>query len=81
MLLIPGIENNWTVSRRINTPQTISIFYMCVSADRRAVLGGEVRSQGADSHPPSLTRGKAGRNHLNEKSIPLLPTGIGEQYR
>jgi hypothetical protein len=34
--------------------------------------------QGAD--PPPSTRGKAGRNHLNEEITPLLPTGIGEKY-
>ncbi len=27
------------------------------------------------------TRGKAGRNHLNEEINPLLPTGIGERFR
>jgi hypothetical protein len=31
--------------------------------------------------PPSSTRGKAGRNHLNEEIAPLLPIGIGERYR
>jgi hypothetical protein len=30
--------------------------------------------------PPS-TRGKTGRNHLNEEITPLLPTGIGEPYQ
>jgi hypothetical protein len=30
--------------------------------------------------PTYSTRGKEGRNHLNEKITPLLPTGIGEQY-
>jgi hypothetical protein len=29
--------------------------------------------------PPSSTRGKAGRNHLNEEINPLLPTRIGER--
>ena len=29
---------------------------------------------------PSSSRGKAGRNHLNEEIIPLLPTGIGERF-
>jgi hypothetical protein len=29
--------------------------------------------------PPSSTVAKAGRNHLNEEIIPLLPTGIGER--
>ncbi len=29
---------------------------------------------------PIPTRGKAGRNHLNEEITPLLPTGIGKQY-
>jgi hypothetical protein len=81
MLLLPGIENNSTVSRRINTPK-LSVYSICVyqSADRRAVLGGEVRSQGADSHPPSSTLGKAGRNHLNKEITPLHPTGIGERF-
>jgi hypothetical protein len=37
--------------------------------------------QGADPPPPtSYTRGKAGRNHLNEEITPLLPTGIGERF-
>jgi hypothetical protein len=81
MLLLPGIDNNLTVSRRIyKYPQTISIFTVCVSAERKAVLGGEVRSQGADSHPPSSTLGKAGRNHLNKEITPLHPTGIGERF-
>ena len=35
--------------------------------------------QGADPPPPSSTRGKAGRNHLNEEITPLLPTEIGER--
>ncbi len=35
--------------------------------------------QGADRLPPSSTRGKAGRNHLNEEITPLPPTGIGER--
>ncbi len=39
-----------------------------------------VTPQGADTHPPSTTRGKAGRNHLYEDITPLLPTGIGERY-
>jgi hypothetical protein len=30
--------------------------------------------------PLPLRVPKAGRNHLNEKIIPLLPTGIGERY-
>jgi hypothetical protein len=38
------------------------------------------RPQGADPHPPSSTRGKAGRNHWNEEITPLLPTGIGERF-
>jgi hypothetical protein len=29
---------------------------------------------------PSSTRGKAGRNHLNEEITPLLPAGIGERF-
>jgi hypothetical protein len=29
---------------------------------------------------PSSTRGKAGRNRLNEEITPLLPTRIGERY-
>jgi hypothetical protein len=29
---------------------------------------------------PFSTRGKAGRNHLNEEITPLLPTGIGERF-
>ncbi len=32
------------------------------------------------SPPPSSTRGKAGRNHLNEEITPLIPIGIGERY-
>ncbi len=31
--------------------------------------------------PPSSTRGKAGRNYLNEEIATLLPTGIGERFR
>jgi hypothetical protein len=30
--------------------------------------------------PPFLCVAKAGRNHLNEEIVPLLPTGIGEGY-
>ncbi len=30
--------------------------------------------------PLTLSAAKAGRNHLNKSSIPLLPTGIGERY-
>jgi hypothetical protein len=31
--------------------------------------------------PPPSTRGKAGRNHLNEEiNTPFLPTGIGERF-
>ncbi len=30
--------------------------------------------------PPPLPWGKAGRNHLNEKVTPLLPSGIGERF-
>jgi hypothetical protein len=41
---------------------------------------GRGRPQGADPHPPSSTRGKTGRNHLNEEITPLLPTGIGERF-
>jgi hypothetical protein len=37
-------------------------------------------SQGVDPPPPS-TRGKAGRNHLNEDITPLLLSGIGERFR
>ncbi len=37
-------------------------------------------SQGADPHPLSSARGKAGRNHLNEEITPLLLTGIGERF-
>jgi hypothetical protein len=36
--------------------------------------------QGTDPHPPSSTRGKAGRNHLNMETTPLLPTGMSERY-
>jgi hypothetical protein len=39
-----------------------------------------VPPQGADPHPAFSTRGKAGRNHLNEEIAPLLPTRIGERY-
>ncbi len=35
---------------------------------------------GPDPPPPSSsTRGKAGKNHLNEEIAPLLPIGIGER--
>jgi hypothetical protein len=37
-------------------------------------------STGCRPHPPSSTRGKAGRNHLNEEITPRLLTGIGERY-
>jgi hypothetical protein len=30
-------------------------------------------SRGADPHPPSCTRGKAGRNHLNDEITPPPP--------
>ncbi len=40
----------------------------------------EVHPQGADPDPPSSTRGKAGRNHLNGEITPLLPTGKAERY-
>jgi hypothetical protein len=30
--------------------------------------------------PPSLREAKARRNHLNEVSSSLIPTGIGERY-
>jgi hypothetical protein len=30
--------------------------------------------------PPPLSVAKTGRNHLNEKFTPLLPTGIGERF-
>jgi hypothetical protein len=33
-----------------------------------------------DPHPPSSTRGKTGKNHLNEENTPLLPTGIDERF-
>jgi hypothetical protein len=39
----------------------------------------QARPQGADPLPPSSTRGKAGRNNLNEEITPLLPTGIGQR--
>ncbi len=42
--------------------------------------GAVLKPQGADPHPLSSTPGKAGRNHLNKKITPLLPTGIGERY-
>ncbi len=31
-------------------------------------------------YPPFSTRGKAGRNHLNQEITPLLPTGVGEWF-
>jgi hypothetical protein len=40
----------------------------------------QARPQGTDPNPPSSTRGKAGRNNLNEEITPLLPTEIGERY-
>jgi hypothetical protein len=36
--------------------------------------------QGADPYPTSSTRGKAGRNHLNEEITSLILTGKGEGY-
>jgi hypothetical protein len=39
-----------------------------------------VPPQGADPHPPSSMRRKAGGNNLNEETIPLLPTGIDERF-
>jgi hypothetical protein len=39
----------------------------------------KIPAQGATTPPPS-TRGKAGRNHMNEEFTPLLPTGIGERF-
>jgi hypothetical protein len=46
------------------------------------VKGGGWRRRGhrVPTPPPSSKRGKAGRNHLNEEMIPLLPTGIGERF-
>ncbi len=44
------------------------------------VTGYQYPPQGAEPHPPSSTRGKTGRNHLNEEISPLLPTGIGERF-
>jgi hypothetical protein len=41
-------------------------------------LPSQSNPQGADPSPS--TRGKTGRNNLNEEITPLLPTGIGEQY-
>jgi hypothetical protein len=39
-----------------------------------------ISPQGADPHPSS-TRGKAGRNHLNEEvTPPPPPTGIGKRF-
>jgi hypothetical protein len=38
------------------------------------------KSQGTATNPPSSTRGKAGRNHLNEEITPFLPTGIDELF-
>jgi hypothetical protein len=42
-------------------------------------LSTAVGPQGADPHPPSSTRGKAGRNQLKEEITHLLPTEIGDQ--
>jgi hypothetical protein len=56
------------------------VLYFWKSADYSTVAALELESQGADPHPPSFTRGKPGRNHLNEEIIPLLPTTIGEVY-
>jgi hypothetical protein len=39
-----------------------------------------VPPQGADPHPPSSKRRKAGGNNLNEETIPLLPTGKDERF-
>jgi hypothetical protein len=36
--------------------------------------------QGADPPPPSSTRGKAGRNNLNEEITPLHPHWKGERF-
>ncbi len=36
--------------------------------------------QAADYPPPPRVVRHAGKNHLNEKITPLVPTGIGEQY-
>jgi hypothetical protein len=42
-------------------------------------LATDMYPQDADPHPPSSTRGKADKNHLNKKITPL-PRGIGERY-
>ncbi len=39
-----------------------------------------LRTTGCRPPPPSSTRGKAGRNKLNEEITSLLPTGIGERF-
>jgi hypothetical protein len=56
------------------------VLYFSKSADYSTIAALELKSQGADPHSPSSTQGKAGRNHLNEEIIPLLPTAIGELY-
>jgi hypothetical protein len=51
---------------------------------RRVCCGGRTadRPQAADRIPSPLPLrvARTGRNHLNEKFTPLLPTGIGERF-
>ncbi len=37
-------------------------------------------NRNSGSPPPTSTRGKTGRNQLNEEITPLLPTGIGQRF-
>jgi hypothetical protein len=72
-------------SRRLSV--LILYFLHCklaLSDSEWIVSGLTVRQIGQDHRmptpPPSFTRRKADRNHLNEEIIPLLPTGLGERF-
>jgi hypothetical protein len=76
----------WLLRKITYVPGRIHYRIVFFMLDSATLLSHEGRHrllsnpQGADPLPPSSTRGKAGRNHLNEEIIPLLSTGIGERY-
>ncbi len=64
-------------SARLSSRHTIWLHFPPLSPPSPV---GKLSPQAADWPPIPRTRSEAGRNHLNEEIIPLLPTGIGEQY-
>ncbi len=70
----------WSL-RSVTFPLSVYFLsFLCISSPESIEWFIDDQAQGADRHPPSSTRGEAGRNHLNEEITPVIPTGIGERF-